>query len=83
MATGEQDITKAGGWQQVTGATGAIILQNHSPSYSLQYYIGSTAPTTQHGVNLRPLDDHTPNIRASENLYARSLNADATVAWSE
>lgn len=83
MATGEQEITLVGGWQEVTGATGAIILQNHSPSYSLQYFIGTAAPSSEHGVNLRPLDEHTPNIRANESLYARSQNADVTLAWSE
>lgn len=83
MATGEQEITKLGGWQEVSGATGSIILQNHNPSYTLQYYIGSVAPTSEHGVNLRPLVDHTPNIKASESLYARSQNADAKLAWSE
>ncbi|MCJ8323479.1 MAG: hypothetical protein HRU29_13295 [Rhizobiales bacterium] len=81
--TGEQDITQGTSWQQVTGATGAIILQNQSHSNALQYYIGTVSPGAQTGINLAALSEHTPNIRASEALYARSLKADVRLAWSE
>lgn len=81
--TGEQNILKGGAWQEVVGVTGLVILQNQSPAHSMQYYIGIGAPTTEIGVNLPSLNEHRPNIRASETLYARSLNANAQLAWSE
>lgn len=81
--TGEQDISQGTTWQEVSGATGAIILQNQSHSYAMQYYIGDSAPTSQQGVNLDAQSEHTPNIRAAETLYARALKADIRLAWSE
>lgn len=81
--TGEQDIIKGTAWQAVASATGAIILQNQNHSHAVQYYISDIAPTTQVGVNLGAQSEHTPNIRAAETLYARSLKANIRLAWSE
>lgn len=80
--TGEQTITQGGAWQAVAGATGAIILQNQGNA-AIQYFIGGSAPSTEKGVDLRGLNAHTPNIRASETLYARSEKTDALLVWSE
>ncbi len=81
--TGEQTISKGNNWQQIAGVSGNIILQNQSPSNSIYYYIGSSAPSLETGVNLRCLHEHLPNIRASEALYVRAIIGDAKIAWSE
>lgn len=83
MATGEQQIAKGTVWQILSGAAGSIILQNKSNQNTAQYYIGTAAPTTQNGVDLRPMGAHIPNIKASETIYARCLKGTIVLAWSE
>lgn len=83
MATGEQLIAKGTVWQELTGVVGAVILQNNSASFTVQYFVGSSAPSTQMGVNIRPLNEHAPNVKPSETAYARCLHGAASIAWSE
>ncbi len=81
--TGEQLITKGDNWQQVLNATGAIILQNQSATYSVQYHIGTATPTTETSMSIRAQNEHTPTINASELLYMRCLGGDAKIAWAQ
>lgn len=81
MATGEQEVTQAGGWQEIIGASGSIILQNQG-GVTAQYYIGAAAPTTQSGVILAVGRDHLPNVKTGEKLFAKA-KANILIAWSE
>lgn len=83
IMTGEQIITQGTNWQEVVDATGAIILQNQSNKFAANYYIGTSAPTSEHGMVLRALNEHTPLIEAGEALYLRARSGDVSITWCQ